>query len=110
MKIIKLKLDFLSGPVWGEFYSVERHKSVTGIKIVDNDYGVERIHNQMQDLYSSYYAFDVNGQSCTFNKEQQQKDKPKMLELLASLKARLDEINDGSYEIEDCITPEYEGL
>lgn len=33
-----------------------------------------------------------------------------MLELLAKLKARLNEINDGSFEIEDLITPEYENL
>lgn len=33
-----------------------------------------------------------------------------MLELLAKLKVRLDEVNDGSFEIEDLITSEYENL
>lgn len=33
-----------------------------------------------------------------------------MLELLAKLKVRLDEVNDGLFEIEDLITSEYENL
>ena len=33
-----------------------------------------------------------------------------MLELLTELKARLDEINDGTFEIEDLITPEYDKI
>ena len=37
-------------------------------------------------------------------------DKKKMLMLLDDLKARLYEINDGSFEIEDLITPEYVNL
>ena len=64
----------------------------------------------MADMYSSYYEFDSHGVACWFNKEQQIKDKLKMLELLSKLKARLNEINDGSFEIEDLITPEYEKL
>lgn len=57
-----------------------------------------------------YYEFDSHGEACWFNKEQQKKDKPKMLQLLSKLKKRLNEINDGSFEIEDLITPEYEDL
>lgn len=52
-----------------------------------------------------YYEFDSHGEACWFNKEQQKKDKPKMLQLLSKLKKRLNEINDGSFEIEDLITP-----
>jgi len=33
-----------------------------------------------------------------------------MLELLTKLKIRLDEINNGTFEVEDLITPEYEKL
>jgi len=110
MKNVKLDLDYLSGPIWGEIYSVELHKSITGIQIIDDDKILQELHNQIQDLFLTYYDFDTNGQTCLFNKEKQKADKDKMLELVNKLKLRLNEINDGSFEIEDLITPEYEKL
>ncbi len=110
MKIIKLKLDYLSNPICGEYYSIEKHCTITKIALIDKDKVVQHVGNEMQTLYSSYYEFDSHGEACWFNKEQQVKDKPKMLALLAKMKARLEEINDGSFEIEDLITPEYENL
>lgn len=61
-------------------------------------------------MYSSYDEFNSHDGACWFNKEQQKEDKPKMLELLGKLKSRLNELNDGTFEIMDLITPEYEKL
>lgn len=108
MKTIKLKLDYLSGPICGEYYSIEKHCIITKILIIDNDKELQDICKKMQNMYSSYYEFDSHGEACWFNKKQQEKDKPKMLELLAKLKTRLAELNDGTFDIEDLITPEYE--
>ena len=110
MKIVKLDLDYLSGPIWGDIYSVELHKSITGIDIVDNDNILQELNNQIQDLYLTYYEFGKDPQTCLFNKDRQKQDKERMLSLLSKLKARFNEINDGSFEIEDLITPEYEKL
>ena len=110
MKIVKLDLDYLSGPIWGDIYSVELHKSITGIDIVDNDNILQELNNQIQDLYLTYYEFGKAPQTCLFNKDRQKQDKERMLSLLSKLRARLNEINDGSFEIEDLITPEYEKL
>lgn len=110
MKIIKLDLDYLSGPIWGDVYSIELHKSITGIKIIDDDKILQDLHNQIQDLFLTYYDFDAEGQTCLFNKEKQQADKVKMLEMVNKLKLRLNEINDGSFEIEDLITSQYENI
>ena len=110
MKTIKLKLDYLSYPIFGEYYSIEKHRTITKILVIDEDKVLQDIGNEMQTLYSSYYEFDSHNESCWFNKEEQIKDKPKMLELLTKLKERLDEINDSSFEIEDLITPEYANL
>ena len=110
MKTVKLELDYLSSPIFGEYYSIEKHCVITKILVIDEDKILQDIANEIKMLYSSYYEFDSHDQACWFNKEQQIKDKPKMLELLAKLKARLNEINDGSFEIEDLITPEYENL
>lgn len=110
MKTIKLELDYLCNPIFGEYYSIEKHCTITSVAIVDEDKRLQDIGNEIKTLYSSYYEFDSHDQACWFNKEQQIQDKPKMLKLLKELKARLEEINDGSFEVEDFITPEYEKL
>lgn len=110
MKTIKLQFDYLQGPIWGEYYSIALHKSVTGIRFIDEDRLLQDIHKQMQDAYSSYYEFNSHGQACFFNQEKQKVEKEKMLEWLSALKNRLNELNDGSFQVEDLITPEYETL
>ena len=37
MKVIRIKLDYLAGPVWQELFDDETGKSSTGIELVDND-------------------------------------------------------------------------
>ena len=37
MKTIKLKLDYLSYPIFGEYYSVEKHCTITKILDIDED-------------------------------------------------------------------------
>ena len=105
---IKLMFDYLQGAIWTS--DIETGEPITGIEVIDTDSIIIKINFEMANLYTSYYEFDSHDQACWFNKEQQIKDKPKMLELLAKLKARLEELNDGSFEIEDLITPEYENL
>ena len=105
---IKLMFDYLQGAIWTS--DIETGEPITGIEVIDTDSIIIKINFEMAELYSSYYEFDSHDQACWFNKEQQIKDKPKMLELLAKLKARLEELNDGSFEIEDLITPEYDSL
>ena len=51
--------------------------------------------------YLKYYDFDSNGEGCTFNKKKEVADKNIMLDLLGKLISRLNELNDGSFEIED---------
>jgi len=110
MKKIKLDLDYLSGPIWGEIYSIDLHKSITGIQVVDNDKVVQDLNTQIQDLFLSCYEFNKEGQTCLINNDKRLEIKPKMLELLTKLKTRLDEINNGTFEVEDLITPVYEKL
>lgn len=110
MKTITLKLDYLSSPICGEYYSIEKHCTVTGYPIIDDDKTLQDICNKIQTMYSSYYEFDSHGEACWFNKEQQKKDRQKMIELLSKLKSRLNELNDGSFIIEDFITSEYEKI
>ena len=103
---IKLMTEFLHGPIW--VYDGEGF--IDSLTLVEEDFIIKELDKEMADMYSSYYEFDSHDKACWFNKEKQIGDKPKMLELLSKLKARLNEINDGSFEIEDLITPEYENL
>lgn len=110
VKTLKIMLDYIWGPIWKDCYDPETDKVVTGIDIVDNDEEVWKINGQICDLYSSYYETDENGIPRKFDFESEKRDKGRMLELLAKLNARLSEINDGSFEIEDCETPRVKAL
>ena len=104
MEKIRLMLDFLSGPIWNEYFDSEAHREITGIEIIDNDEILQAMNEEIQDLYSSYYEFNSHGVACWFNEEQEKADKEKMLGLLKRLNDRLAELNDGSFVVEDLET------
>lgn len=79
-------LDFISGPIWKDIYDTKKKELVTGINVVDND----------EFVY--------------FDKDQEKKDKHKMLYLLGKLMKRLDEVNDGSFEVDDRETERVKSL
>ncbi len=108
MQTVKLMLDFLQGPIW--ISDVETGKPMTGIEIMNNDEQLRLINYEIQDLFDSYYEFDSHDQACWFDEERERADKPRMLELLAKLNARLAEINDGSFVVDDRETPRVEAL
>ena len=97
--IVKIQLDFNQGPIW--ISDVETGQPMTGIDIIDNDEKLRKINFEISTLYSSYYEFDSHDQACWFNEEQEKKDKIKMLSLLKQLLDRLNELNDGSFIVED---------
>ena len=105
-KKIKLMMEFLHGPIW----VYDEEGLIDSLRLVEEDLIIKELDKQMGDMYSSYYEFDSHDEACWFNKEKQIEDKPKMLELLSKLKARLNEINDGSFEVEDLITSQYENI
>ncbi len=78
--------------------------------LIDEDEDLQRINNQIMELFSSYYEFDSHDMPCWFNKEQEKADKYKMLELLKQLNDRLNEINDGSFVVEDLETERVKNL
>ena len=80
MKKLIIMLDFISGPLWKDIYDTKKKELVTGIDVVDDDEYKEK------------------------------KDKYKMLDLLEKLIKRLDELNDGSFEIDDRETERVKNL
>lgn len=100
-KRLRIMLDFIEGPLWKDIINPKNYESITGIDVVDNDEYIQKLNDEIQDLYSSYYHFDYKDEACFFDEEQEKKDKYKMLDLLEKLKNRLNELNDGSFEIDD---------
>lgn len=88
----------------------KKKELVTGIDVVDDDEYIQNLNDVISDLYSSYYKINYNDEPVYFDKEQEKKDKYKMLDLLGKLIKRLDEVNDGSFEIDDRETERVKNL
>ena len=108
MKNLKISLDFLAGPLWKDEFIDGGLK--TGIPVIDNDEVLQALNDQICELYSSYCEFDSHDLPCWFNEEKEKADKPRMLELLGRLNARIAELNDGSFVVDDQETPRVEAL
>lgn len=98
-KKIRLMFDIWAGPIWNCYYDEKTNTYDYKIDIIKNDKELMELHQEMQDLYSSYYHLDRYPD--IFDFEQEKKDKEKMLALFDKLISRLNEINDGSFEIDD---------
>lgn len=81
----KSKGDFNGVSIWKDIYDIKKKELVYGIYIVDNDEYVQKLNDDIQEPYSSYYNFYYNGKACLFYEEQEKKYKCKMLELLDRL-------------------------
>lgn len=109
-KNIRIMFDIWAGPIWGCYYDEDKKEYDFYIKSISNDKELMKLHQELQDLYSSYYHFDYKGQACYFDKEQEKEDKYKMLDLLEKLRKRLDELDDGTFAIEDRETERVKNL
>lgn len=90
--------DFLHGAIW--MYDEERYLT-SYHPLISNDPVLQKYDEKTLMTYSSYYECDSHDQACWFNHEQRKKDAKMMLGWINIIKARLDEINDGSYVVED---------
>lgn len=106
MHKIRIMLDFMGGPIWPTHPGTI--KPETGIEAIDNDAQLIELNRKIHERYCSYYEFDSHEQACWFNEEQEKADKELMLDWLARLKKRINEI--GEFEIEDKETPYYISL
>lgn len=99
-RTVKIMLDYLQGPIW--ISDVETGEPMTGIAIIDNDPVLPALNKECGMLFSDCYEFDTHDTACWFNKEKELANRDKMLTLINQIKFRLEEINDGSFVIDDC--------
>lgn len=103
IEIIELKLDYDQGPIWVS--DPEDGTPCTCVDVIDNDEELRKINYEISCMYTGYYEFGEGGYPVTFNEEKYQEESSIMLELMNKLNKRLNEINDGSFEVVDYITP-----
>ena len=98
-QVIKIQLDYLQGPIW--MSDIETGEPLTGIEVIDNDPVLREPNRRVGQMFSSYYEFDTHNVPCWFDYEKEKAEKEIMLDLIAQIVARLNEINDGSFVVED---------
>ncbi len=110
MKTIKITLDFMNGPIWKDELHPETYERYCGVDIIDNDEYIQKLNLEIQELYSSYYHFDDNTSSFIFDIDAEKNDKFKLLNLLNKLINRLNELNDGTFRVDDRETDRIKNL
>ena len=107
MKTVKLMNEFLHGPIW----IIDDEGWITDdLPLVNDDPVLKEMNERAMEMYDNYYEFDSHDVACWFNHEQEKADKDIMLDIINKIKARLDEINDGSFVVEDYVTEHLKNL
>ena len=100
MITIKIMNEFLHSPIW----TYEDDIVADDIPLISEDEKLQVLSEKIEAMFSSCYEFDSHDQACWFNSKKEKADKEIMLDLITQLIARLNEINDGSFVIEDLET------
>jgi hypothetical protein len=98
---IKIELDFNNGPIWGNYYDEDLHRTMTGVDVIDNNDEIQELNKKIHEKYASYYEFNSHDQACWFNEEKEKEEKDEMLKMITNLIEKIKSVNDGSFEIED---------
>ena len=101
MYTAKLMNEFFHGPIW-----VYGPEGVTLMRfpLVYEDPILSELNEQAADMYADYYEFNSHDSPCWFNYEKEKEEKDIMLDLITRIVARLEEINDGSFVVEDYVS------
>ena len=106
MITVKIMSEFLRSPVW-----IYEDGIVTDdLPIVNNDAIIQELCDRASAMFTDYYEFDTHDVPCWFNNEKEKAEKEIMLDLITQIVARLNEINDGSFVIEDLETERLKSL
>lgn len=104
---IRLMNEFLHSPIWvlnSDGISVWKYP------LIEQDTVLSELNQTARQLFDSHYEFDSHNEPCWFNREKERAKKNIMLELISQIKERLDELNNGSYIIEDLKTERLKNL
>jgi hypothetical protein len=100
MYVVKLINEYIHGPLW----VCGKNGIETDCSLIDNDKELQFLNEQAAILFDSFFDFDVGDKPCVFDNDGYKAAFPKMKELINQIKKRLEEINDGSFIVEDYIS------
>lgn len=106
MITIKIMNEFIHSPIW----VYDGDDIIDEPALIANDMKLQNLCCQAENMFSSYYEFNSHDEPCWFNYEKEKEEKNRMLEIISYIKARLNEINDGSYTVEDLETERLRNL
>lgn len=107
---IYVGLELVFGPILKD-NQLEDGTFSSGSKIVDNDLILKNLDKKINELWCTLYSKDKTSNSgFRFDEVKEKELAPQLLEMINKLIDRLNEINDGSYEIEDMITDHLKSL
>lgn len=107
---IYVGLELVFGPILKD-NQLENGSFSSGSKIVDNDLIVKNLDKKINELWCTLYSKDKTSNSgFKFDEVKEKELASQLLEMINKLIDRLNEINDGSYEIEDMITDHLKSL
>ncbi len=107
MFTVKIMNEFIHSPIW--VYDDDKD-IIDEPTIIAQDAKLQDLCRQAEDMFSVYYEIDSHDEPCWFNHEKEKAEKNTMIKLISRIKKRLDEINDGSYIVEDLETERLENL
>lgn len=107
MYTVKIMNEYLHGPIW--VYN-SNGISVWKYPLISDDPLLKVLNNKAMELFSGYYEFDSHDVHCWFNSEKEKLERNTMLDLISQIKERLEEINDGSFVVEDLETERLNNL
>lgn len=107
---IYVGLELVFGPILKN-NQLEDGTFSSGSKIVDDDLVLRDLDKKINELWCTLYSKDETSVSgFRFDEIKEKELAPQLLEMINKLIDRLNEINDGSYEIEDMITDHLKSL
>ncbi len=107
---IYVGLELVFGPILKN-NQLEDGTFSSGSKIVDDDLVLGNLDKKINELWCTLFSKDETSDSgFRFDKAMEKVLAPQLLEMINKLIDRLDEINDGSYEVEDMITDHLKSL
>ena len=107
MNTVKIMNDFLRGSVW-----VYNSDGIALYKYppIDDDSVISALNSEAMEMFAGYYEFDAHDVPCWFDHDKEKRERNRMLDLIERIIARLNEINDGSFVVEDYETERLQGL
>ena len=110
---VLILLDYYFGPIQCD-WTDEEGRQVTKISVIDSDEETQRLNKEANALWLTLFTpaeyTEDNPSGFVFDREREKQIAPELLAIVKKLIARLDEINDGSYVIEDRETPKLKSL